>query len=80
MSSSEEDVEEAYAEVAFAMERAFIDACDRRPDLGREELFVALLLLKDRMNTRTGRRLAVERHRFMERYLRQFYREWNGTR
>jgi uncharacterized protein len=35
-----------------------------------------LLLLRDRMHTATGRRLADERHRFMERYLEQFYREW----
>src|SRR5438552_3597868 len=32
-----------------------------------------LLLLKDRMNTATGRRLAAERHAFMEQYLEQFF-------
>ncbi|MFQ5449610.1 MAG: HD domain-containing protein [Nitrospinaceae bacterium] len=37
-----------------------------------------LLLLKDRMNTRAGKRMAAERHRFMEHYLHQFFREWNG--
>lgn len=36
-----------------------------------------LLLLKDKMNTDTGRRLAEERHRFMETYLEQFQNEWN---
>ena len=37
-----------------------------------------LLLLKDKMNTASGRRLAQDRHIFMEDYLRQFYQEWNG--
>lgn len=37
-----------------------------------------LLLLKDRMNTKTGKKLAIERHLFMELYLKQFYNEWNG--
>ena len=37
-----------------------------------------LLLLKDRMQTDTGRQLAAERHAFMERFLKQFFAEWNG--
>ena len=37
-----------------------------------------LLLLKDRMNTVTGNRLAVHRHTFMEQFLKQFYDDWNG--
>ena len=39
-----------------------------------------LLLLKDRMNTATGRKLAGERHLFMENYLNQFYSEWEGKK
>tara|TARA_Y100000385_G_scaffold206563_1_gene214105 strand:- start:1079 stop:1726 length:648 start_codon:yes stop_codon:yes gene_type:complete len=39
-----------------------------------------LLLLKDRMNTKTGKNIALERHRFMESFLNQFYAEWNGLR
>ena len=37
-----------------------------------------LLLLKDRMNTPTGKQMAEQRHRFMEEYLMEFYKEWNG--
>jgi uncharacterized protein len=39
-----------------------------------------LLLLKDRMNTKTGRRIASERHQFMELFLAQFYSEWKGEK
>lgn len=39
-----------------------------------------LLLLKDRMNTETGRKIAEERHQFMETFLDQFYAEWNGRK
>jgi len=37
-----------------------------------------LLLLKDRMNTQTGRQIAAARHKFMEEYLEQFYKECDG--
>ena len=37
-----------------------------------------LLLLKDKMNTETGKKIAISRHTFMESYLTQFYKEWDG--
>ena len=39
-----------------------------------------LLLLKDKMNTKTGKKIALNRHLFMEDFLKQFYEEWNGLR
>lgn len=38
-----------------------------------------LLLLKDRMNTKTAKKIAEGRHRFMEMYLERFFMEWKGT-
>jgi len=37
-----------------------------------------LLLLKDKMNTKTAHKIALERHQYMETFLKQFYKEWNG--
>ncbi len=39
-----------------------------------------LLLLKDRMNTPTGKRMAESRHAFMISYLDQFFKEWDGEK
>jgi uncharacterized protein len=36
-----------------------------------------LLLLKDMMNTKTGKKMAEERHKVLERFLEQFFKEWN---
>ena len=37
-----------------------------------------LLLLKDKMNTKTGHCIAEKRHQYMEAFLKQFYAEWEG--
>ncbi len=39
-----------------------------------------LLLLKDKMNTKTGKKIALERHKFIENFLAQFYAEWEGEK
>jgi uncharacterized protein len=39
-----------------------------------------LLKLKDNMNTKTARKMAGSRHKFMENYLKQFFAEWDGKK
>lgn len=39
-----------------------------------------LLLLKEQMNTPTAKKIAAERHKFLETFLKQFLNEWNGAK
>ena len=39
-----------------------------------------LLLLSDKMNTPTGKKIAEARHQYMEDFLSQFYAEWEGRK
>jgi len=53
-------------------------ATDKGPTIAH--FYEKLLLLKDRMQTKTGQRMAEQRHQFMEAYLEQFFAEWDGLR
>ena len=39
-----------------------------------------LLKIKDLMNTDTAKEIAIERHKFLEKFLKEFLDEWNGVK
>ena len=60
--------------------RRMYDPEKQDSDATIQHFYDKLLLLKDRMNTPTGRRMAAEREQFMHSFLEQFYAEWEGIR
>ena len=59
-----------------AHRRALYDPDDRSNSI--QHFYDKLFTLRDKMNTAEGRRLAEERHRFMETFVAEFMREWDG--
>ncbi|MCI0359694.1 MAG: HD domain-containing protein [Planctomycetaceae bacterium] len=59
---------------------ASFDAYKRGGGTTINHFYEKLLLLAERMNTRTGKRLAAQRQQYMERFLEQFLAEWKGER
>ena len=51
---------------------------DKGPTINH--FYEKLFLLKDRMNTKAARKMAEERHRFMQEYVERFYSEWDGKK
>lgn len=37
-----------------------------------------ILLLKNRLNTKTAKKMAIQRHKFVEQFLDRFFKEWDG--
>jgi uncharacterized protein len=49
-----------------------------QPDTTINHFYDKLLLLKDRMNTATGKRISERRHAVLEDFLAHFFDEWNA--
>ncbi len=45
---------------------------------GIHHFYSKLLKLKENMNTKTGKKIAEERHAFMEQFLDRLFKEWSG--
>lgn len=58
--------------------RRMHDPHGQDPDATVQHFYDKLLLLKDSMNTATGKRLAQHRDEFMRGFLEEFYAEWQG--
>lgn len=56
-----------------------IEAFSRQGSLTAiNHFYEKLLLIGDLMNTETGMQIAKERHQFLEAFLTQFFKEWEG--
>lgn len=60
--------------------RAIHDPAGEDHTTSIQHFYDKLLLLKDRMNTQSGKAQAQRRHEYMCRFLEQFYAEWEGQR
>lgn len=60
-------------------EDASSDAKEKRADSSIQHFYDKLLVLKDLMNTKTGRAMAQPRHEFLQIFLQQFKQEWYGN-
>ncbi|MFA6254714.1 MAG: HD domain-containing protein [Patescibacteria group bacterium] len=58
--------------------RKYYDEDDETDQSQIEHFYSKILRLKDDFNTKTAKKIAVRRHKFIEAYLKQFFAEWDG--
>ena len=63
---------------AVPVQHATFDAYKSSEGTTINHFYEKLLLLADRMNTDTGRRIARARHAYMEQFLERFFAEWDA--
>ncbi len=63
---------------SYKSKEEYLAAFKRNEGSSVNHFYEKLLLLRDWMNTAAAKRIALERHQFMEEYLRRFYAEWEG--
>ena len=61
-------------------DRRMHDPDGQDPTTTIQHFYDKLLLLKDRMNTQTGRKMAAQRDAYLRSFLDEFYAEWDGIR
>ncbi|MFW5853403.1 MAG: HD domain-containing protein [Patescibacteria group bacterium] len=59
--------------------RETFDEAEKDPSI-IHHFYSKLLKLKDNMNTATGKKMAAARHKFMESFLQEFFKEWQGKK
>lgn len=59
-------------------EEDYLDASRKTSSI--HHFYEKVLTLKDRMNTKTAREIAIQRHAYVENFLDEFFAEWNSLR